>query len=266
MSQFLRDEYLKNFSITEDSLHKINEDIVEITNRANEELRTRYNDDEFKNHCLFRSYIIRFDGKGFQLFEFEKAMRYFEDAKRVERFIFAVDSLRGMTINRLSGKSIDLRLDATDQNNCKLIVQDDDSNWVDAVFCKLKERLTRYKNTNGIVRNRWVPFFIQIIGVVVGFLLSLWVAIKVAPMVVIDNALAFCFIIAFLLFSNTWTVLFEIAIKLLNYFWPNISFKSNGTLHWLVQALISAAFVSMFLFGIGKLFAYLMEIFKLILK
>ena len=175
------------------------------------------------------------------------AMRYFEDARRVERFIFTVDSIRGMTGNRLFGKSIDLRFDATDQNNCKLVVQDDDNNWVDAVFCRLNERIMRYKNINGIVRNRWVPFSIQIIGVIVGFLLSLWIAIQIAPKVAIDNALAFCFIIAFLLFSNTWTVIFEMALRFINYFWPNIAFKPNGALHWLIQALISTALVGILL-------------------
>lgn len=264
MSSFLRDESLQNLAISEDALRKINEDILDVVVRVNDQLKEKYEGDELKRRFLFRSYIIRFDGKGFRLFEFEKAIRYFQDAHKVERFLFVVESIE--SLSRTQGKSVELRFDALDLNNCTLVVQDDDGNWVDSVFCKLKERLTRYKNANRIVRNRWVPFLIQLIGVIVGFLLSLWVAIKFSPLLSIDNAAAFCFIIAFLLFSNIWTVVFDSIIKLLDYFWPNISFKAKGTIHWLVQALISTAFISIFLFVLGKLFLYFGGIIKSIIK
>ncbi|MDD4956271.1 MAG: hypothetical protein PHQ61_01355 [Candidatus Omnitrophica bacterium] len=264
MSQFLRDEYLRNLTVTEDALRKIDEDIEEIVRQENQTLKSQFQGQDLNNHLLIRSYIIRFDGKGFRLFDFEKAVKYFQDAKKVERFIFIVDSIA--SINRIQGKSIELRLDALDVNACTIVVQDDNNTWVDATFCKIRERLSRYKNSNHLVRNRLIPFLIQLFGVMVGFVLSLWIAIKIAPKLAIDNSLAFSFVIAFLLFSNIWTVIFELALRLLNYFWPNISFKSKGSLHWLIKALISTAFVSMFFFLISKLFAYLAEIVKSILK
>ena len=264
MSQFLRDEYLRNLTITEDALRKINDDIEEITRQGNESLKTQFSGQDLIDRSLIRSYIIRFDGKGFRLFDFDKAFKYFQDAKKVERFIFVVDSIK--SLGRIQGKSIDLRLDAMDINNCTIVVQDDDNTWVDATFCKIRERLSRYKNNNRIVRNRLIPFLIQLAGVVAGFILSLWLAIKISPKLAIENSLAFSFVIAFLLFSNIWTVAFELAIRLLDYFWPNISFKSKGSLHWLIKALISTAFVSMFFFLISKLFSYLAGIIKAILK
>ena len=109
MSQFLRDEYLRNLTITEDGLRKINDDIEEIAQQGNESLKTKFTGQDLTDHLLIRSYIIRFDGKGFRLFDFEKAFKYFQDAKKVERFIFVVDSIK--SIGKIQGKSIDLRLE-----------------------------------------------------------------------------------------------------------------------------------------------------------
>ena len=264
MSQYLRDEFLKNLNFSEEALRKINEDIMEIATQANQSLRNQYKDQDLTNRLLIPSYIIRFDGRGFRLFEFEKIMRCFQDAKRVERFIFILDAIN--SLNRITGKSIDLKFDALESNNCQLIVQDDDGNWVDAVFCKLKERLSRHENNNHIIQNRFVPFIVQILGVLVGFVISLWIAIKISPRLAIDNSLAFSFVIAFLLFSNVWTLLYEGIIRGLNYFWPNLSFKEKVGFHWLIKAVISSAFVGISFFIASKLFSYLAGMLKSIIK
>jgi hypothetical protein len=161
---------------------------------------------------------------------------------------------------------MELWFDAKETNNCKLVVQDDDMNWVDSVFCKLKERLNKYKSFNFIIQNRWVSFIVQLLGVIVGFIVSLWAAIKISPKLAIDNSLAFTFVIAFLLFSNIWTLLYEGILKCLNYFWPNISFKEKGRFHWLIKAIISSAFVGFFFFIINRLLLYISQIMKSILK
>ena len=103
MSQFLRDEYLCNLTITEDGLRKINDDIEEIVLQENGLLNTQFSGQDLTSHLLIQSYIIRFDGKGFRLFEFGKALKYYQDSKKVERFIFVVDSMK--SINRIQGKS-----------------------------------------------------------------------------------------------------------------------------------------------------------------
>jgi ABC-type sugar transport system permease subunit len=257
MSQFLRDEVLKNLSITEDVLRRINEDFLEIVAQADK-------NNQEKNLKL--SYVIRFDNKGFRLFDFNSVMKYFQEAHRVERFIFMLESKESIASYKMQGKSIELNFYSKEPNNCSLVVQDDNSDWVDAVFWKIKERLNQYKNSNFIVRNRLVPFIVQLIGVVTGFIVSLLIAIKLSPKLAIENALAFSFVIAFLIFSNCWVFIYDAILKTLNYFWPNISFKEGKSIHWLAKALISTAFVGGFLYLFGRLFSYLVVIFKSILK
>lgn len=266
MSQYLRDEFLKSLSVSESALIKIDDDILEIANQVNKNLDMNSTDDNVRKKILIHSYIIRFDNKGFRLFGFDRVLKHFQDAHRVERFIFILESLESIKSNRIFGKSMELWLDAREANNCKLVVQDDDMNWVDSVFCKLKERLNKYKNRNFVIQNRWVRFIVQLSGVIVGFIVSLWVSIKISPKLAIDNSLAFTFVIAFLLFSNVWTLLYEDILRCLSYFWPNISFKERGGLHWLIKAVISSAFVGISLFIINRLFLYVSQIIKSILK
>jgi len=257
MSQFLRDEILKNLSITEEAIKRINDDFIEITNQFAQ---------ISNGEKLSISYVIRFDNKGFRLFDFNSVMKYFQEAHRVERFIFILESKKSIDSFKGHGKSIELNFYSTEPNKCSLVVQDDSSDWVDAVFWKIKERLRQYKNNNFIVRNRWIPFIVQLIGVIIGFIVSLLVAIKLSPKLDIENPLAFSFVIAFLIYSNCWVFIYDAILKILNYFWPNISFKESKNIHWLVRALISAAFVGGVVYLFGRLFTYLVALFKTILK
>lgn len=260
MSQFLRDAALKNLKLTEERLRKINELIFEIAREQNQ-VQTGEEKDKKK---LLPSYIIRFDDKGFKLYEFEKIIKYFNEANKVERIIFILDSIE--SANRLFGKSIELRFDNKNPDNCFLTVQADEGDWVDSTFCRVKELLDKYKNKNAFIRNSWTPFIIQILGVIIGFTFSLWGAILISPKLNIENAFTISFIIAFLIFSNIWAYLYPLILKFIDYFWPNISFKDGKSLHWLIKALLSALFVGFSLFIAGKLFSYLGEIFKSLLK
>jgi len=266
MSQFLRDESLRNLTLSEEALRKINENILEIAKQVNDAFPREVNDVSLNKKLLMPSYIIRFDNKGFRLFDFQAAIKYFNDAHKIERFIFYLDSLESIESNKMLGKSIELKFAPNEPHNSNLVIQDDDNNWVDATFWKLKERLNKYQNKNYLIRNRWIPFFVQILGVVAGFIGSLWLAIKISPKLTIENSVAFTFIIAFLLFSNIWGFVFERIIKSINYFWPNISFQEKKGIHWLIRALISTALVSIFLYLLSRIFAYVGIIFKSIIK
>lgn len=266
MSQYLRDERLRNLSFSEEALTKINEEVLEIAMQINKDLDIKSNDEVVRKKIIIPSYIIRFDNKGFRLYDFGKIIKHFREAHRIERFIFSLESIESIRTSKMSGKSIELRLDANDSTNCFIVVQDDDSYWVDSVFCKLKECLSEYKNMNFLIQNRAVPFCIQLCGVIFGFLVSLWVATKIAPKLAIDNALAFAFVIIFLLFSNVWTWLYEGILRCFNYFWPNIQFKERGGIHWLVKAIISSAFVGGFFFILNQLFIYCVQMMRTILK
>jgi hypothetical protein len=265
MSQFLRDEYLKNLNLDDKALIKIKEDLDIISDRSNKGLNLE-NQEEFKKRYLIASYIIRFDNKGFRLFDFSKVLKYFDDAHRIERVIFILETGQSLLTNRLSGDSIEIRFDSKDANNCILLVQSDDDNWVDSNFLKLKERINRYKNRNFIIRNRWTPIIIQLSGVTVGFLVSLWVAIKISPKLQIENSLAFAFVIAFLIFSNLWTFLLSAIRRCLDFYWPNVSFKRIKGIHWLIRAFISTALISIFLFLLNKIFFQIAVMLKSLWK
>jgi len=265
MSQFLRDEYLKNLNLDDKALTKIKEDLDAIADRANKNLSPT-NEEEFKKKYLIASYIIRFDNKGFRLYDFNKVLKYFEDAHRIERVIFVLETGQALLSNRLTGDSIEIRFDAKDANNCILLVQSDDDNWVDSNFLKLKERISRYKNRNFIIRNRWTPIIIQLSGVTFGFLVSLWLAIKISPKLQIDNSLAFAFVIAFLIFSNLWTFILVAIGRCLDFYWPNVSFRRIEGIHWLIKALISTALISTFLYLLNRIFFQIVNMLKSLWK
>ncbi len=258
MSKFLRDEFLVNLSLNKEALTKINDDLLQVANQVNKNL------DNSSEWRMNPNYIIRFDGKGFRLSDFKEVIKHFEDAKKVERFIFILDSKK--SVSRFEGKYIDLNLDAKNSNNCILIVQDDDNAWVDATFYCLKERLARYRNKNFVVRNGWIHHIIQLLGVIVGILVSFLFAIKISPLLLINNAFAFSFIIMFLLFSNLWGPIYNGIIWLRDYYWPNINFKPKNDLHWLMQALISTIFLGLMFVVWSNLFTYVVTSIKLLLK
>lgn len=272
MSQFLRDEILKNMSLNETRLRKINELITDIAYKANllhkpaSQPPSAGDEERIKPKLLIPTYIIRFDNKGFRLYDFESVMKYYQEAHKIERIIFVLSSLESIQSNNILGKNIELKFDAKEFNNCQLIVQADDEDWVDATYFKLKELLDKCKNYHYLVRNRWVSLAVQISGVIGGFFVSLWLAVKLSPKLSIENSLALTFIIALLLFSNIWTIIFEGAMRTRDYLWPNIAFKDRGGIHWLAKALISTAFGSLFLYLFSKIFVYLGTMLSSIVK
>jgi hypothetical protein len=52
---------------------------------------------------------------------------------------------------------------------------------------------------------------IQILGVFVGFLISLWVASKISPSLSIENAFLISFFLVLLNFSNLWSTSISIS-------------------------------------------------------
>ena len=261
MSDYLRDATIRNISLNELRLGKINQLLLGITEAFNATLTS-----EASTQSLRQSYIIRFDNKGFLLYSFEEIMKYFNEARKLERVIFCLDSKESRTSNRSQGKHIELRFDAQNADNCLLVVQDDNKEWVDASFSNIKEQLENFRNKHFLIRNRWVILTIQILGVLGGLFLSLWAAKVVSPFLAVNYAFIVTFITAFLLFSNAWTFLGPLIFKLLDYYFPNIAFRDSRGLHWLIKALISTSFVALALFIINKLFMLIGRMIQSILK
>jgi len=73
MAKFLRDEFIKNVTITEETLCLVNEFLSEREATINQELqRIQANQDE----RLVLTYIIRFDGRGYKLNDFDDVKKY----------------------------------------------------------------------------------------------------------------------------------------------------------------------------------------------
>jgi hypothetical protein len=249
MSRFLRDQYLKNLSITEEAITKINNELLEISKAHYNTLDPRIPDEEKRNFILLIVYTIRFDYKGYRLMDFNEIMHHFQQADTVERFIFSMASIRNRDTEY--GEKIDLYFDSINMNNCFIRVQGEDKKWVDSTFLTLTETISRYKNRHGLIRNRFIPALLQTAGIISVFFISIWLSTLLSPHLEIDNSLTFSFIVIFILLFNAWTYVLQDLISLVNNYWPNVAFKKR-TPHWLIQALIGAV-----LFGIlGTLISF----------
>jgi len=267
MSKFLRDVSLSNLTISEKALQELSADIADIVVKANNALEKKNKEvatEEYINNLLFSSYTIRFDGNGFKLSDFNSILKYFREAKRVERLLIEVSSFQSK--NGIRGKKIDLVLNAElIDNHGYLCIQDDDKDWVDLNFGRLKGRLDNYKNLNYLVRNRCVIIFVQTIGALGIFSLSFWIANKIAPLLNINNPLLFSFIAIFLLLANLWTPAYEWILRLINYFFPNIKFR-EGKYSWFLERLYQAAIIGFVIFLIKQISFYLWQALNVMIK
>lgn len=167
---------------------------MRLANKEYDQLVNRYgeNSKEYENKFLFPKYIIRFDGKGFNLYDFKSLKDYFTQAKKVERIIFTLDSIESM--HGIVGKKVEIRFDSYDVNNCFISVQDDEKEWVDSSFTNLREIISKYKNYNWLARSRFAVILVQIVGVFTGFILSLLLANLLSPHLDIQHQFIFAFI------------------------------------------------------------------------
>lgn len=258
MAHFLRDQHVANLSVTADNLAQISAVFVDRTMMLNANVPE--DDDTGKRAIL--SYIIRFDNKGYRVFSIDDLLRYFHQAKEVERVLFTVETGDSLRTSRQIGSVLELRLDEKDQNTCFLTVTSDDKDWVDASFSAVQDVLSKCMNRNGWVRTTWTAFGVQIVGVTLGFILSLWAAAKIAPRLSIENSFIFSFLFVLLIFSNTWTYLNQQILRLINAAFPNIKFLRSGNerLHWLLQTVIGAVIGAAVLYAFGQAAAFLLDV------
>ena len=238
MSIYLRDRYIKNLSLNDESIKSISDTLFDIASTTNQGLS--HEDPNYVNVY----YVIRFDSKGFILTDIESVLDYHRTSKKTERLSFSLDCKTSRDSNRNVGKSAQISLDKLDEDNCIFTVQDDDPSWTESTFCRIDQELAKYKNRNFLIRNAWTPFIIQILGVLAGFLLSLWATLKISPILSIEYSFAVTFVLAFLIFSNAWTYINQQILNFLDYIFPNIALKESRGLHWLGKAFVSAIFVA----------------------
>lgn len=264
MAVFLRDERVTNLSINADNLAQLS---AVFSDRAGV-LNTNVPANDETGKKAFLTYIIRFDNKGYRVFSLEDLLRYFQLAKKIERVIFTVETGQSLRSNRQIGAFVELRLDAKDPNACLLTVTSDNKDFVDASFSAIHDVLNKCKNRNGWARSAWTHFGVQIVGVTLGFILSLWAAVRIAPRLAIENSSLFVFLFVLFIFSNIWTYLNQRILWVLGAAFPNMKFyrPDKERLHWLMQAIVGGIVFAIVIYTLGQALSFLLDVLSSFLR
>jgi hypothetical protein len=255
VATFLRDQFIKNVTVNEDLLQQISTFLLELEAEINKTTEDK------NNEIVSIVHIIRFDNRGYQLADFSDVKKFYAQASQVERLIFMLNSSGSKPKNN-SNTSIELRFDANDPNNSYLKIESEDGHFVDSVFCRLIEIIKRFQNHNGKVRNNWTQLLVQLLGVGLGFVVSLIASLKLYPFVKIENAFVITFLFTFLIFSNTWGVINQQLLMLINKLFPNVRFARIGhsRWNWVLQGLIGGLIVTFAALIVTSIFSWASQI------
>lgn len=264
MANFLRDQQITNITINEYKIRQISTLFINRAQYFNTAIPG--NSEPAKKALLY--FTIRFDGKGYRVYNLDELLSYFQQAKEVERIIFTIETGESLLSNRKVGAVVELGLDHKNPNACFLTVTSDDKDMVDASFAAIQDVLSKCKNKNGWVRTAWTELLIQIIGVSFGFFISLWGALKFSSKLAIQNSFVICFLFILLIFSNTWSYLNRLIHELLNGYFPNLDFHryDKDRVNWLIQAVITALIGAFALWILGLLYFYFINILSSFVK
>lgn len=257
MASYLRDQHIQNISVDADALSQINKVFAE----RFAQLLAELNGVTPPGKAFF-TYIIRFDNKGYKVFSLDELMMYFNQARLVERIIFTVASEDSIASNRNVGAYLELCLDTQEPSRCILASSSDNKDWAEASFAAVHEILAKYKTKNGIAKSPWTNFGIQICGVVVGFIVSLWLSFKIAPNLRIENPFVIAFLFILLVFSNVWGYLNQTILLYIAKLFPNIEFirPAKARLNWLLQAIVGSAAFGIVVYSLGVAFSFLSKV------
>lgn len=237
MAYYLRDQLIENISVDAET-------ICQISSVFEDRLNTLTPQEGEAIHAqAFFTYIIRFDSKGYRVFSLDELLRYFNQAKEVERVIFTLETTESTQSMRQSGTFMELQLDEQEPSRCIFQISSDQKDWVDASFSVVNEVLSKSKNRNGWVRTAWTPLFVQILGIALGFILSLWAAFKISPFLKIENPFLISFLFLLLIFSNAWTYVNQTLLRLISRSFPHLKFvrPEKQRIQWLLQSIVGSA-------------------------
>jgi hypothetical protein len=255
MAQYLRDKHVSDVVIDEAALS----DLVDTFVAQGLSMPEYVPQPQGANPTVHLSFTIRFDERGYRVFDKQQLLQHFNQATVVERIIFELISTDALQSNRLMGSLIDLRLDTNETVPCFLTVTSDDEAWMRSSFAAVEEVLRKHRRSaSRWVRNPLVDLLIQLTGLLVGFVLSLWGATKIAPFLAIDNAFLISFLLVLLVFSNLWIPINQRVRQYLNSVFPRIRFDrpSKDRFAWLYRTVIGGLVVAAALYVLGLLFSY----------
>ena len=255
MAFYLRDQHIQNISTDADALAQISS----VFEERYTQLQAELGQNASQGKKAFFTYIIRFDNKGYRVFSLEELMRYFNQAREVERIIFTIESGDAISSNRNIGAFLELCLDTREPARCVLVSSSDSKDWAEASFAAVHEVLAKCRTRYGLARSPWTNLGVQIFGVVVGFIVSLWLAFKIAPNLKIENSFVIAFLFTLLVFSNIWGYLNQALLSFIARVFPNIEFvrPAKAKLHWLLQAVVGSAAFAIVIYLLGVAFSFL---------
>lgn len=232
----MQDQRVKNIVIDENTLKEINTKFLGRLTTHNGTIA------ENTNKIAVLTYIIRFDDKGYRVFTLEKLLEYFEQGKEIERIVFTLETKESQCSNHLMGTFMELRLDRNDPNGCFLTVTSDCEDWVNSSLSVIQDILDTCKSKYRWLRTACTPLVVQITGVVLLFITSLWATVETSPKLRLPITTSFvvCFLFFLLISSNIWTYLNQKIISFLNTVFPNIKFYrlNKDRFQWLKQGII----------------------------
>lgn len=257
MARYLRDQHIKNISVDVDAISHISA----VFEERYSQLQAELSETSPQGNNAFFTYIIRFDNKGYRVFSLDELKLYFNQARHVERIIFTVESGDAISSNRNTGAYVELCLDTQEPARCVLASSSDNKDWVEASFAAVHEALAKYKTRNGLARTQWTGLGVQVLGVAIGFIISLWLSFKIAPYLKIDNPFIIAFLFILLLFSNIWGYLNQIILNAIARLFPNIEFirPTKSRLNWMLQTIVGSAAFGLVLYLLNSASSFLLS-------
>ncbi|MDR6453901.1 hypothetical protein [Variovorax paradoxus] len=238
MAHYLRDKKIGSLTITEEDVRELCQ--VFLRRLVVNSVAAGSDQNEIK----VSHFVIRFDNRGYKVYTTEDVITYWRQASKIERIIFATESIQSLNSNRANGSFVELKLDLTDEN-CWMVSSSDDRDWMDGSFNAVEEHLAKCKNRHGLVRTPWTPFIVYVVGQGIMLTFSLWLAVKIAPRLAVDNPVIVGFIILFFLYLPIWNFIHGQTIRLIGQAFPPVKFhKQSRSLHWFGQALVGALVIA----------------------
>lgn len=250
MGRYLRDQMICNIELDLEAIDSICEIVRDRAEEWNSSLTNEQRDGKEISVC----YLIRFDGKGFIVFELEELKKYYEQATNVERIVI---NAYNVVLQRQSPAFLELSLDARNDAACSITASSDDRDWMEASFSNLNEALQKYRTNNGLVRTGWTPFVVQIFGVFIGFLCAIWAASEVYKFIKFESPFAVALLFFILLFSNVWTYVYPRLLSFIFYVFPNVAFiqRKRASVHWFYQTIIGTSVFAIVVFCLTKIWS-----------
>lgn len=247
MGKFLIDEKIEACTITADAIKRIDaelKDILQQYNKGQEETSVRL------------LYLIRFDGKGYIVDNIDSLLKYFSDAQQVERVLFEISE----TTTTSNEKIISIYLNNDFQNPSIFSVTNENKEWTEGTFYRLKEVLNKYKNSYLWIRDWKVEALVQITAVLLMFFGALYLATKTSSIFNVEHSFLIAFIGWLLLFSNCWTYTMLNLRTLMAKLFPVVAFKENKLKKYVINALLTVIVVPFVIWILANIVRYLQTI------